>query len=75
MLFSINQLRLLAMMPDDFVQKMRVTGSAAFATKYLPRKNASVLGYLVPDDRQALAIPLVQQITKSEVYSPSYCSR
>jgi hypothetical protein len=34
MIFSINELRLLAMMPDDFAE-MRVAGSAAVATKYL----------------------------------------
>jgi alanine dehydrogenase len=74
MIFSINELRLLAMMPDDFVQKMRVAGSAAVATKYLARKNASVVGLFGSGwqaSSAALAIPLVRQITKIKVYSPN----
>lgn len=74
MIFSMNELRLLAMMPDDFVQKMRVAGSAAVATKYLARKDASIVG-LFGSGWQAssavLAMPLVRQIKKFKVYSPN----
>jgi len=74
MIFSMKELRLLAMMPDDFIQKTRVAGSAAVATKYLARKNASVVG-LFGSGWQAssavLAMPLVRQIKKFKVYSPN----
>lgn len=72
MIFSMGELRLLAMMPDDFVQKMRVAGSAAVATKYLAREDASVVG-LFGSGWQAssavLAMPLVRKIRKFMVYS------
>ena len=74
MIFSMEELRLLAMMPDDFVQKMRVAGSAAVATKYLARKDASWVG-LFGSGWQAgsavLAMARVREIRKIKVYSPN----
>jgi alanine dehydrogenase len=72
MIFSMRELRLLSMMPDDFVQKMRVAGSAAVATKYLAREDASVVG-LFGSGWQAssavLAMSIVRKIRKFKVYS------
>ncbi len=43
-LFSLKTGEPLAIFPDGYVQKMRVGGSYALATKYLARKDARVLG-------------------------------
>ena len=69
MILSISELRLLAMMPDDFVEKMRMAGSAAVATKYLARKNASVVGLFGSGWQASTAAPAISSttITKYEV--------
>jgi len=72
LIFNMEDCRLLAIMPDDFIQRMRVAGSAGVATKYLARKNASVVG-LFGSGWQAgsavLAMNAVRPIRKIKVYS------
>lgn len=74
LIFSMEDCRLLAIMPDDEIQRMRVAGSAGVATKYLARKDASVLG-LFGSGWQAgsaiLAMSAVRKIKKIQVYSTS----
>lgn len=72
LIFSLQDCRLLAMMPDDFVQRTRVAGSAGVATKYLAKQNAEVLG-LFGSGWQAgsaiLAMKAVRPIKKIRVFS------
>jgi ornithine cyclodeaminase/alanine dehydrogenase-like protein (mu-crystallin family) len=45
-LYSTETGELLAMMPDGYIQKMRVGGTSGVAAKYLARSDARVLGLL-----------------------------
>ena len=44
LLFSVETGELLAILPDGYIQKMRVALTHALAAKYMARSNASVLG-------------------------------
>lgn len=78
LIFSFEDCRLLAIMPDDYIQRMRVAGSAGVATKYLARPNASVLG-LFGSGWQAgsaiLAMNTVRKIERIKVYSTNPARR
>ena len=74
MLFSVDNGQLLAIMPDGYIQKMRVAMTHALASQYLARPDARTLG-LFGSGWQAGAQAVVQsilgRIKKIKVYSPN----
>jgi ornithine cyclodeaminase/alanine dehydrogenase-like protein (mu-crystallin family) len=74
MLFSVENGQLLAILPDGYIQKMRVAMTHALASKYLARNDAQTLG-LFGSGWQASAQALVQSkvggIKRIKVYSPT----
>lgn len=74
MLFSVETGQLLAILPDGYIQKMRVAMTHALASQYLARPDASTLG-LFGSGWQASAQAVVQwslgRVKKIKVYSPN----
>lgn len=74
LLFSVESGELLAILPDGYIQKMRVALTHALAAKYMARADAKVLG-LFGSGWQAGAQAVVQSrardLRKVKVYSPS----
>ena len=78
-LFSVVTGELLAIMQDGFLQRSRVTGTAAVGTKYLARDDATTLG-MIGTGAMAEAHVFCSQIarpglTKVQVYSPTSSHR
>lgn len=59
MLFDVENGQLLAILPDGYIQKMRVAMTHALATEYMARENAQTLG-LFGSGWQASAQAVVQ---------------
>lgn len=74
MLFSVENGRLVAILPDGYIQKMRVAMTHALASQYLARREARTLG-LFGSGWQAGSQAIVQsnlgRIEKIKVYSPN----
>ncbi len=74
LLFSVETGELLAILPDGYIQKMRVALTHALAAKYLARANAEVLGLFGSGwqaGAQALVQSKVRKLSKVKVYSPN----
>ncbi|MEL7565904.1 MAG: ornithine cyclodeaminase family protein [Dehalobacterium sp.] len=73
-LFSLSQLKLLAIMQDGFMQRMRVGTTTALGAKYLARSNASVYGIIGTGwqaGAQIQAMAKVRPLRKIKVFSPN----
>jgi alanine dehydrogenase len=73
-LFSVESGALLAILPDGYIQKMRVALTHALAAKYLARADAKVLGLFGSGwqaSAQAVVQSRVRKLSKVKVYSPS----
>lgn len=80
MLFDVENGQLLAILPDGYIQKMRVAMTHALATKYMARENAQTLGLFGAGwqaSAQAVVQCKVRGIKKIKVYSrtPEHRSR
>jgi ornithine cyclodeaminase/alanine dehydrogenase-like protein (mu-crystallin family) len=74
MLFSVENGQLLAILPDGYIQKMRVAMTHALAAKYLARENAKTIGLFGSGwqaSAQAVVQSKVRDIRKIKVYSPN----
>lgn len=74
LLFSISTGEPLAIMPDGYVQRMRVGGTSGLGVKYLAREDAKVLGLIGSGwqaGSQVLAACQVRDFDKVMVYSPT----
>jgi ornithine cyclodeaminase/alanine dehydrogenase-like protein (mu-crystallin family) len=74
LLFSVESGELLAILPDGYIQKMRVALTHALAAKYLGRADAKVLGLFGSGwqaSAQAVVQSKVRKLSKVKVYSPS----
>jgi ornithine cyclodeaminase/alanine dehydrogenase-like protein (mu-crystallin family) len=78
MLFSTETGEPLAIFPDGYVQKLRVAGASAIATRSLARKNASTMA-LLGSGWQASAhlvtMAMVRDLKSVKVFSPTPESR
>lgn len=74
LLYSTETGEMLAILHNDYVQKLRVGASTGVATKYMARRDASVVG-VFGSGRQAranlTAIALARKIVRVKVYSPT----
>lgn len=74
LLFSVETGELLAILPDGYIQKMRVAMTHALAAKYLARADAQVLGLFGSGwqaSAQAVVQSKVRKLSKVKVYSPN----
>jgi ornithine cyclodeaminase/alanine dehydrogenase-like protein (mu-crystallin family) len=74
LLFSHATAELLAILPDEHIQRLRVGATSALGAKYLARPGASVLGILGSRrqaETQLEAMALVCPLTRVLVYSPT----
>ncbi|NNN18524.1 MAG: ornithine cyclodeaminase family protein [Acidimicrobiaceae bacterium] len=74
LLFSISTGEPLAIMPDGFVQRMRVGGTSGLGVKYLARQDVKVLGLIGSGwqaGAQVLAACEVRNFERVVVYSPN----
>jgi ornithine cyclodeaminase/alanine dehydrogenase-like protein (mu-crystallin family) len=74
LLFSVETGALLAILPDGYIQKMRVALTHALAAKYLARADARVLGLFGSGwqaGAQALVQSKVRKLSNIRVYSPN----
>jgi len=74
MLFSVENGQLLAILPDGYIQKMRVAMTHALAAKYLARQDAKILGLFGSGwqaSAQAVVQSKVREIRKIRAYSPN----
>lgn len=73
-LFDMDTCELLAIMDDHVISTMRVGATSGVATKYLARKDASVMGLLGSGEQartQLTAALAVRPLKKIKVYSPT----
>jgi alanine dehydrogenase len=75
-LFSLETGDLLAIYPDGYVQGMRVAATYALATKYLAKRNSSIIGLYGTGHQAQFAVMaqaemLKDKIAKIKVYSPN----
>jgi alanine dehydrogenase len=73
-LYSSKTGELLAIIHDGYLQKFRVAGTAAIATKYLSREDSKVMGLIGTGwqaQAQILCQPAVRKLTRVKVYSPT----
>lgn len=74
LLYSAETGAMLAIIHNDYLQKLRVGASTGVAVKYLARKDAEVVG-VFGSGRQArsnlMAITLARKITRVKAYSPT----
>lgn len=74
LLFSIETLQLLCIMPEGHLQRMRVGGSYALGAKYFARQDAKTIGLLGTGWQaatQLMGLSLVRSIERVLVYSPT----
>jgi len=74
LLFNMETGDLMAVMPDGFIQRMRVGGTSGLGVKYLARPDASVVGLLGSGwqaGAQLEAICAVRNVRSVKVYSPN----
>ena len=74
LLFSTENGELLAIMPDGYLQRMRVGATNALAAKHLARADASRVGLLGSGwqaGAQLMALALVRPLREVRVYSPN----
>lgn len=77
-LFDMDTCNLLAIMDDHLLSVMRVGATSGVATKYLARKDASIMGLLGSGEQartQLTAAVAVRSLTKIKVYSPTKRNR
>src|SRR3990167_7225131 len=73
-LFDMDTCELLAIMDDHVISTMRVGATSGVATKYLARKDASVMGLLGSGEQartQLTAALAVRPFKKVKIYSPA----
>lgn len=73
-LFSVEDGRLLAILPDGVLQRMRVAGTTGLGVDYLARQDARVVGLLGAGwqaGSQVMAMCSVRGIEKIRVYGPT----
>lgn len=78
LLFSIENGELLAIMPDGYLQKMRVGATNGLAAKYLAPEDASKVGLLGSGwqaGAQLMALACVRHLRQVRVYSPNAAHR
>ena len=78
LLFSIENGELLAIMPDGYLQKMRVGATNGLAAKYLAPEDASAVGLLGSGwqaGAQLMALACVRPLRQVRVYSPNAAHR
>jgi len=77
-LFDIETGELVAIMPDGFIQKMRVGATSGVAARHMARPDASVVGLLGSGwqaGAQLEAMARVRQLETIKVYSPTVANR
>src|SRR5207247_10381665 len=78
MLLNTETCEPLPILPDGYVQKLRVAGASAIAARYLARKDAKVVA-LLGSGWQASAhlvtLSMVRDLEKVKVFSPTPESR
>jgi alanine dehydrogenase len=77
-LFDMDTCELLSIMDDHVLSVIRVGATSGVATKYLARKNATVMGLLGAGEQaktQLTAAVAVRPLTKIKVYSPTKANR
>jgi alanine dehydrogenase len=78
MLFDMDTCEILAIMDDHYISAMRVGATSAVASKYLARKDATVMGLLGAGEQaktQVTAHLAVRPLTKVKVFSPTKANR
>ncbi len=78
MLFSIERVEPVAVMPDGLIQRLRVGATSALGAKYLARpdaKTAGILGAGFQASAQLMTLRLVRQIDRVKVFSPTRSRR
>jgi alanine dehydrogenase len=78
MLFDMDTCEILAIMDDHCISAMRVGATSAVASKYLARKDATVMGLLGAGEQakaQVTAHLAVRPLTKVKVFSPTKANR
>lgn len=74
MLFDMDTCEILALMDDHFISTMRVGATSAVASKYLARKDASIMALLGSGEQaktQLTAHAVVRKLSQVKVYSPT----
>src|SRR6266508_5046270 len=74
MLFDMDTCEILALMDDHHISTMRVGATSAVASKYLARKDATVMGLLGSGEQaqtQLTAHAVGRSLTRVKVYSPT----
>jgi ornithine cyclodeaminase/alanine dehydrogenase-like protein (mu-crystallin family) len=77
-LFDMDTCELLAIMDDHVISTLRVGATSGVATKYLARKNASIMGLLGSGEQartQLTAALVVRPLKQVKVYSPTRKNR
>ena len=77
-LFDMDSCELLSIMDDHILSVIRVGATSGVATKYLARKDATVMGLLGAGEQaktQLTAALAVRPLTKIKVYSPTKANR
>jgi len=77
-LFSISQIKLLAIMQDGFIQRMRVGATTGLGVKYLARSDANTYGLIGTGwqaGAQIQAVSKVRPIKKIKIFSPNPANR
>jgi len=77
-LFSLSEIKLLAVLQDGLIQRTRVGATTALGAKYLAREDASVYGILGTGWQaggQIQAMAKVRELKKIKVYSPNSQNR
>jgi alanine dehydrogenase len=74
LLFDPDTTEPYALMPDGYLQRMRVGGTSGVGTKYMSRGNAATVGLFGSGwqaGAQVLALDTVRDVNKVRVYSPT----
>ena len=74
LLFSLADLRLLAILQDGFISAMRVGATNALAARVLARSNAAVVGLLGSGDqaqKQLAGLAAIKKLREVRVFSPN----
>lgn len=78
LLFSINTAELLAIMQDDYLQRMRVGATSALAAQYLAREDSQIAGMFGAGwqaGAQIMGLCAVRKLSLIKVFSPTVVNR
>ena len=78
LLFSLEELKLVAILQDRFISGLRVGATSALAARSLARENAPIVGLLGSGEQartQLLGLAAVRPLSEVRVYSPNPARR